>query len=187
MKTLINRIILIALLGLSVLVDKASAATYSASHPLTSVWLTSSSGGYAGTNLYSGAFLLESVTLQNTNVAAQRVSLYDSSVAALQNIANMVSYTSYSSNKVTTFTTFGGTTQNNTNTVWFTTKNAAADVTTWKANPASLVLPGGAATAASVITYTFDPPLQLYSGLSVTNTAIGITVTISGTPGTNPQ
>lgn len=182
MKTLINRIILIALLGLSVLVDKTSAATYSMSHPLTSVWLTSSSGGFAGTNLYSGPFLLESITLQNTNVASQRVSVYDSAVANLQVVANMVSFTSYSSNKVTTFTTFGGTTQNNTNTVWFTTKNAAADITTWKANPASLVLPGGAATAASVVTYTFDPPLQMYSGISVTNTAIGITVTLSGTP-----
>lgn len=184
---MIKNLILIALLGLSVLVDKASAATYSLSHPLSSVWLTTSSGGFAGTNLYSGAFLLESVTLLNTNVAPQRVSFYDSADASLQVVvASMVSYTSYSSNKVTSFTTFGGTTQNNTNTVWYTTKNAAGSVTTWKGNPASLVLPGGAATAASVITYTFDPPLQFYGGISVTNTAIGVTVGISGTPGTNP-
>lgn len=181
MKNLFKQISILALLGLSLFVDKVSAASFS--HPLTAVWVSSSSAGIAGTNIYSGPISLTSISIQNTNVAAQRIQFYDSATASAMLIVNMVSYTSFSSNKVTSFTTFGGTTQNNTNTVWHTTRNAAADVQQWRPSPLNLVVPGGAATAASVITYNFDPPIQMYAGVTLTNTAIGLTVTLTGDPG----
>ena len=180
MKTIFKNLMLVALLGVSLLVDNASAAV-SYSHSLTGVWDSVGSGSvHSGTNIYSGGFTLSSITLQNTNTTSQRVQFYDSANAELHNWVSIVSYTSYLTNKVTTFTTFGGTTQNNTNSSWFTTKNAVASVLTWKPSPASLVVP--ASGSGGLITYTFDPPITMYQGIALTNTAIGITVTITGDP-----
>lgn len=180
MKTIFKKLMLVALLGINFLVGNASAAV-GYSHYLGNVWDSIGGGGvHSGTNIYSGGFTLASITLQNTNVAAQRVQLYDSANAELHNWVSIITYTSYLTNKVTTFTTFGGTTQNNTNTSWFTTKNAAGSVLTWKPSPQALAVPGSA--SGGLITYTFDPPITFYQGIALTNTAIGITVTINGDP-----